>query len=595
MAGASRIQILSDHVANKIAAGEVVDRPASVLKELMENALDAGATDLDVEIVEGGRKALVVTDNGCGMNRQDALLSVERHATSKIRDVDDIERISTLGFRGEALAAIAAVSRFALTTRSRDSDSGTELNMIGGKLQDVRDAGCPAGTSVAVRNLFFNVPARKKFLRTDQTEAAHVRHTFLVYAVSHPHVGMCLRVDGQEAYRLPPDSSLEDRIRDLFGLDLVRALRPISHRQPGVDISGFASTPQITRGDKNDQYLFINRRPAAAALLSYAVQEGYGSMVIKGRYPVVFLFLQMEPTLVDVNVHPTKREVRFRQPILVRDSVIESIREALARKVTGTSDTPSLPGSPPAPPERLAESLLEITDLPALKAFSYPRIPLTREPSAGAAADDAPVRPAEARATPAAPWTWCRVLGQIGGLYVILETDEGMVLMDPHAAHERVIYERLLKSAGETEAPSQGLLVPDTVELGPRDAAVVRDQLGLLKQMGFGVAEFGKDAFVVDALPACLGGANSSAVLSEVATALERSGAPRGAGRWEREAIAQAASRAAVHARDRLSLREVEELVVELAKTEMPYTCPHGRPTVISMSFQDLNRKFGRQ
>lgn len=584
------IQILSDHVANKIAAGEVVDRPASVVKELIENAIDAGATQVDVDITAGGRKSIAVSDNGGGMNRDDALLCVERHATSKIRDADDIERVATLGFRGEALAAISAVSQFTLSTRQADALSGTEVVISGGKMQDVRDAGRPPGTGVQVRHLFFNVPARRKFLRSEQTELAHARQMFLVYALSHPPVGFRLTVDGREVHRLAGGATLEDRLRELFGAAAVKSLRPVNWSSDSLALRGYAGLPQAARADRSEQFIFINRRPATAPVLNFAVSEAYHTLLPKGRYPALYLHLDMDPSLVDVNVHPAKKEVRFRNSGEVRDALINGIRQALApTSEGGAGDRPVAP--PVTGPA--AEPLLAIEDMPPARTFSYPRLPM-----APSSATQPPVGKGETAAVskPAVegPWTWCRVLGQVGGLYVILETEDGVVLMDPHAAHERVLYERYMKEVTGEHVAAQGLLAPETVELAPRDALGVRENLPLLRKMGFGISEFGGDSFIVDALPNCLGNTSAADLLLAVAESLERGGTRGGTERWAEEHIAQAACKAAVKARDRLRLDEIEQLVVDLARSEMPYTCPHGRPTVIFMGFNELHKKFGR-
>jgi len=592
----SRIHVLSELVANKIAAGEVVDRPASVLKELIENALDAGAKQIDVEVVAGGRKSIAVSDDGEGMSRDDALLSVERHATSKIRDVEDIEQVSTLGFRGEALAAIAAVSRFSLVTRTRASAEATEILMSGGKIQEVRETGRAPGTTVRVRHLFFNVPARRKFMRSEQTELTHIRHTFLVYALAHPEVGMTLSVDGRPFYRLNHGDAQLDRLRGLFGAESVKALRPVDYKLQNVSIKGHVSLPYLTRNDRAEQFVFVNRRPASAAMLSYALEEGYHGLVQKGRYPMVCLFIDLDPTLVDVNVHPMKKEVRFRQPIAIRDAVIEAVREALAQDAPAdaagatTADAPSETASPPEEP------LIRIDDLPAMRTFAYPRIPMasTQPPAPSEEASSPAEEGAPVSVADAAPWARCRILGQVGGLYVVLETDEGLVLMDPHAAHERVLYERYMKQVLAQDVKGQGLLTSETVELSPRDAQTVRQNQELLRAMGFGISEFGGEAFIVDAVPACLGNASASSIVGEVARSLEKAGARGGTERWAEEAVAQASCKSAVKARDALSVQEVEQLVIDLARAEMPYTCPHGRPTVVFMSYQELHKKFGR-
>jgi len=594
------IAILSVHVANKIAAGEVVERPASVVKELVENALDAAATRIEVEIVAGGRKLVSVSDNGTGMSRDDALLAIERQATSKIRDVDDIERVQTLGFRGEALPSIAAVCRFRLATCAAGQTAGSELRMAGGKLQDVREFGTPQGTLVEVRDLFFNVPARRKFLRTVQTEQTRIRMLFAGLAISHPTVAFRLKADGRELWQLPA-GTLQDRLRDLFGADRLRDLKKVDYRRDPV-LSGFVGIPAAARSDRAEQYVFINGRVAQSPGVAYALNEAYRGLLPSGKYAPLFLFIEIDPEKVDVNVHPAKREVRFRQPGPVRDAVIAAVRQAL-----GHPSGSSAPGVAPAAPAaasaagaaRIALRQGFLGNFPGLRSPAYPEPPATR-PAVGGA-PPAASQSVEAGAPPTegsegnAPWAWCRVVGRIGPLYAVLETEDGYAVLDPHAAHERIQFERFMRSFLDGQVQSQPLLLPETVELAPADALRVRRNLALLREMGFGVAEFGGDTFVADALPSCFSGAAAGAMLGEIARHLEEAGARGGKGRWREEAIAQAACKSAVKARDALSNRELESLVADLARAEMPYTCPHGRPTLIFTSFQELNRKFARE
>ncbi len=591
----ARIHVLADEVINQIAAGEVVDRPASVLKELLENALDAGATSIEVDLVEGGRTAVTVADNGCGMGRDDALLSLERHATSKIRTVHDIERVATLGFRGEALAAIASVSRFTLVTRPADSEAGTSITVSGGRILEVGESGSAPGTVISVRNLFFNVPARRKFLRAAQTELAHARQAFLLEALSHPGCAFALRVDEREVYRLAGGATLQDRVRELFGPDVQAGLRPARAGGAGLLVHGLASLPQVTRGDRSEQYLFVNGRPAGAPVLGHAIAEAYQSLIPRGRHPLLFLFLEIDPGEVDVNVHPTKKEVRFRQPGAVRDILMQALREALAMR--SGADAPAAPAVREVLGAAQAAPMFQVPDLPSLPAFSYPRLP----PPATDQSGPAPAVPAAGDAstqesvTGQPPWSWCRILGQAGGLYVVLETDEGLILMDPHAAHERVLYERFMRESLQRSVRSQGLLAPETVELAPGAALLVRRNTSALQAMGFGVAEFGGDTFVVDAMPACLGTVSARAVLADVAASLDGGGARGGTERWDASRVAMAACKAAVKAQNKLTVQEIEQLVVDLARAEMPYTCPHGRPTLIFLGFQELRRRFGRE
>ncbi len=599
------IHVLSDVVANKIAAGEVVERPASVLKELVENALDAGATQIDVAIICGGRTLVGVADNGRGMSRDDALLAIERHATSKIRDVDDLERIATLGFRGEALAAISSVARFRLCTRRAADLTGTELIMAGGKIQEVRDVGCPPGTSVEVRHLFFNVPARRKFLRSEQTELVHLRQVFMIYAMAHPAVGMQLMVDGRLVFGLVPGATFEERRRDLFSFLAPNDLRPVNYVGAGLRVTGHVGLPSASRSDRSEQYIFINGRPAGAPVVSGAIREGYRAVLPRDRYPVVFLFLELDPALVDVNVHPTKREVRFYHPGAVREAVTTAIRQALAPAGAGSFVPQSVRPLMPDPgailnrdgslPLQGLEPSVPGSPVSFERRFPYPARPVLAPGTGTPCPPAAPVEPSCHSMEADAPWAWCRILGQIGSLYVVMETEDGLALMDPHAAHERVLYERFMAQVTLGQIESQGLLVPETVDLPPRDALRVRLHLDLLKKMGFGIAEFGGDTFVVDALPLCFQCTTARALLTDVSAILEKSGERRSADHLLEEHIAQAACKAAVKAHAILTREEIEELVMQLAKTEMPYTCPHGRPTIIHTSFQELARKFGRE
>jgi len=590
------IRVLSAHVANKIAAGEVVERPASVVRELIENAFDSGADRIDVEIVSGGKKLISVSDNGSGMGRDDAILSLERHATSKISDVDDIEHISTMGFRGEALPAIASVSRFRLLTCPEGDTSGTEVRVSAGKMYEVEEAGCPKGTTVEVRDLFFNVPARKKFLRTHQTEMNHTKSVFINEALSHPEISMSFKIDGALQYELPKSAKIEDRIRDIFGKDDLAAMARVEGETAGVRVTGMISLPSLTRPDRKEQYFFVNGRPTSAAILNHALREAYHTLLPQGRQPVVFVFIDLDPCQVDVNVHPAKKEVRFRNSADVRDAVINALREALSRgrKVDG-------PGADMTQEREAgpAQAHFEIADLPKIRAFRYPSISpdqkIDQLPEvAPETLDGSPRERPAGNFERKGPWSWCRVLGQLAELYVILETDDGYVIMDPHAAHERVLFEKFMKSLFSKKIDVQPLLIPETVEMLPRDAAAIGKQIKILREMGFGVSEFGDNAFVVDAVPAGFGEMNLRDFFLQALADLEAAGARRGKGRWREESIAQAACKTAVKARDRLSLEEVEKLVIELAGTEMPYTCPHGRPTLIYTPMRELNRRFGR-
>jgi DNA mismatch repair protein MutL len=587
------IQMLPDNVINKIAAGEVIERPASVMKELVENAIDAGATQVDVEVVQGGMQLIAVSDNGSGMNRDDALLSVERHATSKIRTAEQVEAISTLGFRGEALSSISAVSRFTLITRPAEELSGTQIQISGGKMQDVTDAGCPPGTRFEVRNLFFNVPARRKFLRTEATELAQIRQLFAVYALAHPEVGLTFNSDGREVYNLPGGSNLADRITALYSPSFLSNLRQLDYEVDAVKIIGFAGLPQTGRSDRSDQYIFINGRPASAPVIYHALNEAYHAVLARGRYPSAFLFIESPPALVDVNVHPAKKEVRFRHPNAVRDAVIAAVQKALALEAPEAERRApafKFEAPRPAPPAEKQHEFEQVSGDKCRGAGGQTLVTADLDPSS-----QSPNFQSSIPNHQSSPWKWCRVLGQAGGMYVVLETEEGIVLMDPQAAHERVLFEKFMRDLMVGKPSRQGLLTPEAIELMPVDAEALRRHLPVLDEMGFGISAFGDDTFIVDALPVHLQNGSPIVILSGIARALEKSGAVSRATREAlRETVAQAACRTSIKSKDNLSPEAIERLVEDLAKTEMPYTSPHGRPTLIFTSFTELNRKFGR-
>lgn len=634
----SIIRMLPLDVANKIAAGEVVERPASVVKELMENAIDAGATRIDLTVTAGGRKLVSVADNGCGMCRDDALMAPERQATSKIRTIEDVEKIETMGFRGEALASIASVSRFTLRTRRAEDDAGTEVVIQGGTTTDVRDCGTPPGTVIEVRDLFYNVPARRAFLRSFQTEQAHVRSMFLVHAIAWPALALSLVCDGDPVYRLRPAASLIERLRDLFGETFMEAFVPVDYTAGALHVHGFTGLPSNTRSDYQGQYVFVNGRPSTAPVIQAAIREAYPRLE-QGRRPVTFLFIDLPPEQVDVNVHPTKREVRFRATGAVRDAVLFALDHALrGTPVQPTDDIggfgmPSETMPPPAPPAApLAAPSAPLAPAPFQTAFDFKPIDDRTFRPAGAPADPppeddlpkdaspftplvlpgvapvsrpsvlpppAPPPPAPPAAgysadPPAAPWTKFRLVGCLSTGFALLETEGGYTVVDPSAAHERVLYERLLRNTAAAESPSQALLLPQTVEMAPLDAQRIRSCLPILSDMGFEIEDFGGDSFLVQSMPEALAGSDAKAILEETAQALEEAGPAKGRKHWKEELVAATASKSAVRTRKPLDERELVPILMELAACRMPYATPDGRPTMIYTSLRELNRKFGR-
>jgi len=599
------VHVLPLHVANKIAAGEVVERPASVVKELVENSVDAGAANIKVSIAQGGRKLVSVRDDGCGMTKDDALLSLERQATSKILDVDDIENIDTLGFRGEAIPSIASVSRFSLVTRRHDADEGTQIVVNAGELVETSTAGCPPGTLVEVRDLFCNVPARRKFLRSFATEEGRVKGIFTVHALAHPGIGFSLVVDGRELYRLAPATSLADRLLDIYGADFVESLIPLpppsDSQRNAVRVSGYIEKPNLSMPTRRDQYVFVNGRPATAPSIAYAVREAYPHRQGDIK-PALFLFIELPPNQVDVNVHPTKREVRFRDNIAVKRAITEAIEGALGLRPTasnvaasematsettwtnrtnGSDDTDEtkipLPPTPPlphssTPTPTLAPAPTLIDPKPQPVAVELPL-----------AADD----------TGARPWKWFKFLASTASGYLLVETDAGLVTVNPHAARERIAFEQLFSSSKQGDALSQQLLIPETIHLSPVDAARITAALGDIEPMGFKIEPFGRDTFKIDAVPQLIGSLSPADVISTIARDLSEGGARRGE-RWREELVAKSVARS--FAGMSLSLDEAgaTRLVEELAACRMPYVSPGGKPTMIFTSTRELDRKFAK-
>ena len=591
-------------MANKIAAGEVVERPASVLKELLENALDAGATRIDITVVAGGRNLVSVRDNGCGMTRDDALLSLERQATSKIRDVDDIERIDTLGFRGEAIPSIAAVSRFTLVTRRADDESGTRLVVNAGTLAEVADCGAPPGTCVEVRDLFCNVPARRKFLRAFATEEGHIRSVFTVHALAHPDIGFSLTLDGRETYRFAPGATLEERIRDLFGAPFAESLVPVANHPGGqgssVSIHGYIERPDTSALLRHDQFTFVNGRPSTAPVISYAIREACPRARAEAR-PATILFIDLPPEQVDVNVHPAKREVRFRRPADVREALIGAISTALtpptAIKDLNTDNDlndpkdlnnlphPTAPTIPQAPTD-LKSLAPNPTPPPFTVPFATPPLPiqqsLPQQPSQSL--------PAQApSATPTPLWRWFTILAETATGYLLLETDRGIVTLNPRAARERIAFERLL---ARRSAISQPLLLPETVHLPPSDSARIRTFLAELEAMGFAIEEFGRDVWKLDAVPDLASGLAAQDLLATIAADIAEAGTKRGGTRWRDELVARSLARSYAGANVKLTREGAAKLVEELAATSQPYICPRGKPIMIFTANSELSRKF---
>ena len=612
----SRIKLLPETVASQVAAGEVVERPASVVKELVENSIDAGASSIEIGIQRGGISRIRVVDDGCGMDRDDALLSLERHATSKIASAADLAAISTLGFRGEALPSIASVSRFRLTTREPGAVAGTEILVNGGRIETVRDGGEAPGTQVEVRSLFYNVPARRKFLRSETTETRNIEHQFFLQALAQPAIGFSLVRDEKVALQLPVTASLRDRIRDLYGAEFLNELLEISEREyQGVRVRGWLGRAGVSRQTRAQQFVFVNGRAIDSGILATALREGYHTALMRGQFPVTFLFVDLDSQDVDVNVHPAKREVRFRDPGRIREAIVEAVRRTLE---SGRVDwqrkfSPPAPGgttavlsqiSPPVQPsapssfERMGRDSARPSTSLSPDQPTLPQPPMTGRgdsPNRGRAIEvNHPYLTPEPGAAPKDDQQF-QIIGVLNRLYVLMENSDGLVLVDQHAAHERILFEELRRRMEEEGVPSQRMLLPQTFSLPPRDAEWVERNVATLQKMGIGIEGFGAHSFRVDTLPAFLEIADATDFLRRVIDELKTTSRSSSPLRLGEDMIAKTVCRHAVKANDPLRYPEIEKLIRDLLACDLPYCCPHGRPTMIQISHAELEKKFGRK
>ena len=575
------VHILPIHVANKIAAGEVVERPASVVKELVDNAIDAGAKTIKVCIADGGRKLVSVADDGIGMERDDALLSLERQATSKILDVGDIERIDTLGFRGEAIPSIASVSRFSMTTRRHDSEEGTSVKVDAGTLADVRTVGCPPGTLVEVRDLFCNVPARRKFLRAAATEENHIKRTFADHAMSRPDIGFSLTIDGRETYKLAPAGSVAERIREIIGAEAAdNMLKVDSGEIDGVSVTGFIERPDLGSAGRREQYVFINGRAATAPQIAIALKEACPRRIMDSR-PLAVIFVNVPNTMVDVNVHPSKREVRFRNGAAVKEAVRRAIAEATWPKTAAAPASPAAAAHVTRPDDTPCAPVAEIRKTPGAAPVQ--------------AAFDKTFDGDDFRTDEKTPLPWKRFkfLAQMECGVLIIETDDGLVMINPRAAKERIAYEKLAYRNGGADGanPSQTLLIPEIARLSPSDAGRIKAILPEMAKFGFSIEPFGQDTFKVDAIPQIAASVPPSTLLSTLAQDL--ADCPRrGREGWREDLVAKSVAKSFAGMQLSMDEQSATRLVEELARCRMPYISPRVKPVMILTSLREIDRKF---
>jgi DNA mismatch repair protein MutL len=617
------IQILSQQVANQIAAGEVVERPASVVKELIENSLDAGATDIRVEVREGGCRLIRVQDNGSGIPAAEARLAFERHATSKIVSLADLDRLKTLGFRGEALASIAAVAHVTLLTRAVGEEVGALVRLQEGREVAFEPKGAPPGTVVTVEHLFANLPARLKFLKRPATEAGHIQQIVTRYALAFPERRFNLVSDGRLIVQTSGNGKLYDVLVKVYGLDMARQMLPvgiseyleqsfeeraiadqpstIGHPPSAIRVSGYAGAPALHRSNRGYITLFVNRRWFQDSTVAYGVIQAYHTLLPAGRYPVALIFIEIDPGDVDVNVHPTKAEVRFRADRAVFGAVQRAVRETLMQHAPVPQvDLPSPSASaPPAsgPQWSLGDMGGWAIRRDALLAAGREHVPLdSGAPSPSSqSGPEGPGLPASSFQHPASSFQLplLRVIGQVNASYIVAEGPDGMYLIDQHAAHERVLYEQMLAQHAGDRLPIQPLLEPLVLDLSPEQAAVVAEEIETLHHLGVTIEPFGGAAHLLRSVPAILGGDEPQSALIEIVDGLIRNTDTAQASR-EAALITGICKRAAIKAGQPMSTPEMQELVRRLEACRSPRTCPHGRPTMVYLSAADLARQFGR-
>ncbi len=678
----NKIRILDKDTINKIAAGEVIERPASVVKELIDNSIDSGATDIRIEVEKGGKRSILVRDNGCGMGREDVLLAYKKHATSKLTRIEDLNTISTMGFRGEALSSITAVSKVEILTRPPEEITGTRIVIHGGKVLETSDAGTAPGTSVHVKDLFYNTPARQKYLKSDRTELAHITDTVMHLALANPEISFTLLSEGKPVIRNAGSSEPFKSIVNLLGPDTARSMLPLEYRTEDFEIWGYISKPETTRRESDQLFLFVNTRPVVSRAINKAIREGYYTKIPKERYPVAVLSLIVDPGEVDVNVHPRKAEVRFSlekelgdavtfaiEKVLSENALAPEIREKRDRAFQKTFEVsdPSVSGSSgrlqvseAAETFRSTEAgketgILEKTFLPEsskvlrdkAETYVYPvkdterrlkrserLLDFTAEGGAQEISGDkkldnkieqerekegegrkritgiqendiqksgseekesedisAEKRQKTKQKPDTDPFENLRIIGQVSKLYILAERGEDLVLIDQHAAHERILYEQVLKMK---KSRVQELITPVTIDLTPKEKVLMEEYIPYLEDCGFGISEFGDNTYVVTFVPEVFGRLEDPEVIHDVVSDLLASGKVKKDTGISEKVCKTLACRAAIKGGAACSPRQMEDLIEQLKKAENPYSCPHGRPTVITFTKGELDRMFAR-
>lgn len=672
----NKIRILDKDTINKIAAGEVIERPASVVKELVDNSIDAGATEIRIEVEKGGKHSILIRDNGCGMSRADALLAYKKHATSKLTKIEDLDTISTMGFRGEALASITAIAKVEILTRPPEEIAGTKIVIHGGKVEETSDAGTAPGTSVHVKDLFYNTPARRKYLKTDRTELAHITDTVMRLALANPGISFTLLSEGKPVLRNTGSSDLFNSMVNLLGPETARAMLQLEYGTEEFEIRGYISKPELNRGDSDQLFLFVNTRPVTSKTINTAVREGYYTKMPKGRYPVAVLALTLDPAEVDVNVHPRKAEVRFSREKEVGDAVIHAVEKVLSehglapeikekegKRLQKTFEVPEssgkiqLPDSRVLPEKEMVEGVAKETGhepgIPEVseetriqeggnrvlrekpEAYTYPvkdterrlkkserflefaeekeekreegidrkaeekrgekERELENKKTEGIVSEKIILEERQSHKPKQKANTGLledlRIIGQVSKMYILAEKGEDLVIIDQHAAHERILYEQVIRSK---KSRVQELISPIMIELTPKEKVLMEEYIPYLEEYGFGISEFGDNTYVVTFVPEVFGRLEDTDVIHDVISDLLAEGKVKKETGISEKVSKTLACRAAIKGGAACTPKQMEDLIEQLKKAENPYSCPHGRPTVITFTKGELDRMFAR-
>ena len=624
----SVIRVLKEEISNRIAAGEVIERPASVVKELVDNAIDSGANRIFIHIEKAGSRQIQVTDNGSGMDKDDAMLCLEAHATSKIIKIEDLDSIATFGFRGEAIPSIASVSRFEINTRKHDTIEGTKVICEGGTIKAVEAAGCPPGTSISVKNLFYNVPARKKFLRSATTEESHIHETALLLALSRMDIFMELKFDNRIVFSVPAADNLRTRASLLFGRELVKEMLPVNYAEAGIMITGLIARPGVTRNTRKEQRVFVNGRPVDAASIYLGIKDAYEGLLVKGRHAPCLLYYVMDPSRVDINVHPAKREVRFKENHLLGKITAAAASQAL-RGLSGSSiqvTAPSFLEKEDSKEENIAESITPHPSVPSRPIMPVPDISKVSKPvftqpvhktEDEISVSEKPPKDTQEKSMPdfenetidissptpqaetpeensANVFEDLNIIGQYNSRYILAENQRGLIMLSIRSARERILFEKLQKQIKNKKAECQFLLLPISIDLSPADTRLVNKYIDNITAVGFEVEPFGGNTFVISALPASFPDENINGIFYDIIDQLREN--PRELKKQADNFLLKTICKSAMRLTNKsLAGEEIKHLINTLGQTKMHYSCPEGRPTIIHFSNNELLRRFGRK